>query len=126
MNEHSFEEIKKILYEFIKERDWVQYTSLKNSAMNISVEAAELLEHFRWATTENSLETFKKNRTDITDEIADILISTLMFCSIANINVEKSICDKFDEIKKKYPAGLVKGKNYKYKAYTKKEDDKTT
>ena len=35
---------------FIEERDWEQFHSPKNLAMALSVEVAEILEHFQWLT----------------------------------------------------------------------------
>ena len=39
---------------FISERDWEQFHSPKNLAMALSVEVAEIVEHFRWLTEEQS------------------------------------------------------------------------
>ena len=38
------------LRQFEEERDWVKFHSPKNLASALSVEAAELLEHFQWLT----------------------------------------------------------------------------
>ena len=40
--------IQQQLREFAAERDWEQFHSPKNLASALSVEAAELLEHFQW------------------------------------------------------------------------------
>ena len=42
------------LREFAQERDWEQFHSPKNLAVAVSVEAAELLEHFQWLTDSQS------------------------------------------------------------------------
>jgi dCTP diphosphatase len=39
---------------FIEERDWEQFHSPKNLAMALSVEVAEVVEHFQWLTEEQS------------------------------------------------------------------------
>ena len=39
---------------FIRERDWEQFHSPKNLAMALSVEALEIVEHFKWLTEEQS------------------------------------------------------------------------
>ena len=36
------------LRSFADERDWAQFHSPKNLAMALSVEAAEIVEHFQW------------------------------------------------------------------------------
>jgi dCTP diphosphatase len=39
---------------FIEDRDWGQFHSPKNLAMALSVEVAEIVEHFQWLTEEQS------------------------------------------------------------------------
>ena len=42
------EEIIEKLERFVEERKWKKYHTPKNLAISISIEAAELLEHFQW------------------------------------------------------------------------------
>ena len=44
-----------MLREFAAAREWDQYHTPKNLAAAMSVEAAEVLEHFQWLTDEQSL-----------------------------------------------------------------------
>ena len=39
---------------FARNRDWEQFHSPKNLAMALSVEVAEIVEHFQWLTQEQS------------------------------------------------------------------------
>ena len=48
------EGLRTALGAFIEERDWEQFHSPKNLAMALSVEAAEIVEHFQWLTEEQS------------------------------------------------------------------------
>ncbi len=112
----AFQEIKEKIKQFVKERDWEQYHSPKNLSMSISIETAELMEHFQWLTIEQSKELLKdrKKRIEIEDEIADIAIYVLDFCNIFNIDFEKIVAAKLRKNKKKYPIRLSKGKTNKY------------
>ena len=47
-------ELIKKIKQFREERDWDRYHSPKNLAMALSVEVAELVEHFQWLTQEES------------------------------------------------------------------------
>ena len=47
-------ELIKKIKQFREERDWDRYHSPKNLAMALSVEAAELVEHFQWLTQQES------------------------------------------------------------------------
>jgi len=57
MNEaiDDLETLKLALRDFAAARDWRRYHTPKNLAMAMIVEAAELVEHFQWATPEESL-----------------------------------------------------------------------
>lgn len=46
--------IQQKIREFRDERDWMQFHNPKNLAISISIEAAELLEHFQWIQNEAS------------------------------------------------------------------------
>jgi NTP pyrophosphatase (non-canonical NTP hydrolase) len=51
---HVLEDLRLALRRFAAERDWEQFHSPKNLAMALSVEAAELLEHFQWLSDAES------------------------------------------------------------------------
>ena len=48
--------LKKQVSEFRDSRDWLKYDTPRSLAISISVEAAELLEHFQWKTDEQMRE----------------------------------------------------------------------
>ncbi len=48
------EDLRSAIGAFIRERDWEQFHSPKNLAMALSVEVAEIVEHFQWLTEEES------------------------------------------------------------------------
>ena len=47
-------ELRKLVADFVAQRDWSQFHSPKNVSMALAIEAAELMEHFQWLTTEAS------------------------------------------------------------------------
>ena len=47
-------DLRNAIEAFIEERDWEQFHSPKNLAMALSVEVAEVVEHFQWLTEEQS------------------------------------------------------------------------
>ena len=60
------------LRKFAKDRDWDQFHSPKNLTMALSVEVAELAEHFQWLTEDQSKTLDDKTMAEVTDEIADV------------------------------------------------------
>ena len=49
-----FQQLSTDIEDFVSVRDWQQFHSPKNLSMALSVEAAELVEHFQWLTADQS------------------------------------------------------------------------
>lgn len=111
------ENLLKIVREFNRERDWEQYHSPKNLAMALSVEVAEVVEHFQWLnqTQSRSMELSKKE--EIKDEIGDILIYLVNLADKLGIDPIQAALDKIEKNRKNYPVKLSKGKALKYREY---------
>jgi len=98
------EEIIHRLKKFVKERKWEKYHTPKNLAMSISIEAAELMEHFQW--NEESFPDLRKNnekRKEVEEELADVMIYCLLFFYYLGSDVETVIMNKIQQNEKKYP-----------------------
>lgn len=117
-NKTTIGQLKKIANQFVNERDWDQFHSLKNLSAYIAIEASELMEIFVWARTDKDIEyLYQKKHEEIEHEVADILLSLLSFCNKAKIDLSDSFFKKMEINKKKYPIEKVKGKFYKYFDY---------
>ncbi|MDZ7759641.1 MAG: nucleotide pyrophosphohydrolase [Desulfovermiculus sp.] len=103
------------LIDFRDERDWAQFQTAKNLALSISLEAAELLEHFQWTTEDHDIPPDK--REAMAEEVADILIYLLLFAHKIDIDPVQAAQDKIDKNAQKYPAELVRGRSDKYTQY---------
>lgn len=86
--------------DFRDERNWRQFHNPKDLAISISIEAAELLEDFQWISSEKAL---KENKENIREEIADVLIYSLMLCSDLGLDVKEIVEEKIGKNGKKYP-----------------------
>lgn len=69
---------------FLTERNWWQFHNPKNDATNILVESAELIEHFIDSQLSD------KSLLGIKDEIADVLLATIVFCISNNISIKEA------------------------------------
>jgi len=105
---YSLEKLKKELKNFVKERQWERYHTLKNLAISISIESAELLEHFQWwdKDLENISEEEKK---EIGYEIADIFTYLLHLSEKLGVNILKITEEKLEKTKQKYPVEVFNG-----------------
>lgn len=81
---------------FAEERDWGQFHTPKNLAAALSVEAAELLEHFQWLTPEQSAALSDRQRVEVGEEIADVLLYLLQLAGKLHIDVMEAAWRKLD------------------------------
>ena len=107
---YSLEKLKNELKNFVKERQWEKYHTLKNLAVSVSIESAELLEHFQWWDKKPE-EISEEERKEIGYEIADIFTYLLHFSDKLGIDILKITEEKLEKTKQKYPVERFKG-NY--------------
>ena len=108
------EDIKEVVQKILKfrdERDWKQFHDSKNLATAISIEAAELNELFLWKSVEESEQV---DRAKIKEELADILIFSLLLAHKHDFNIKEIILEKVHTNSKKYPTEKAKGTAKKY------------
>ena len=82
--------------------------------MALSIEAAEIMEHFQWKTTEESRDLDAETFNEVKDEIGDTLVYLLRLCDELNIDPIKAANDKILKNAEKYPVEKAKGKSKKY------------
>ena len=101
----TVQELKRLVTEFREERDWKKYNTPRNLAVSISIEAAELLEHFQWKTDAEIGQMIgkKQRRDEVSDELADVIIYCLGFSDVMGIDVSRALRRKLGKIKEKYP-----------------------
>jgi dCTP diphosphatase len=113
----SLEQIKTRLPEFASGRDWDQFHSHKKPAMALIVEAAELVEHFRWLKGEESAVLQPDKPAEVEQELADIQIYLIRLADKLNVDLMKAVASKIELNEKKYPAGMARGSSNKYSEY---------
>ncbi len=92
------------LRQFAAARDWEQFHSPKNLASALSVEAAELLEHFQWLTEEQSRNLDGSTKAAVGQEIADVLLYLLQLADKLGLDVAQEAQDKLVSNAIKHPA----------------------
>ena len=102
------------IVKFRDSRDWKQFHNPKDMAISLSLEAAEVLEHFQWKNKEEIEVYVKTDKEHIGKELADVLYWVLLMSNDLNIDIEKSFNKKMIENAKKYPISKAKGKHIKY------------
>jgi NTP pyrophosphatase (non-canonical NTP hydrolase) len=109
-------ELKAVILAFAQERDWLQFHTPKNISMALAAESGELMEHFLWATPEQSQAVVHDpaKRGKIADELADVVIYALEFANTAGLDLAAAIESKMAANAKKYPVEKAKGRADKY------------
>ena len=107
-------ELQASLRAFADEREWDQFHSPKNLAAALSVEAAELLEHFQWLTEDQSRSVPDDKREAIAEEIADVFLYLLQLADKLGIDPVQAARKKMQTNSIKYPVERAKGTSKKY------------
>lgn len=105
----EIEDLQAALRQFAQERDWGQFHTPKNLAAALSVEAAELLEHFQWLTDEQSGALTGEQRTEVGHEIADVLLYLLQLSDKLGIDPIEAARKKMVINAANYPAEKQRG-----------------
>jgi len=110
--ETTVAELRQLIAAFIRERAWEQFHDPKNLSMAIATEAAELMEHFRWAKNSESRDILNDpaRKREVAEEIADILAFLLSFANTADLDLTSTLHAKMDKNARKYPPDKYQGR----------------
>jgi NTP pyrophosphatase (non-canonical NTP hydrolase) len=87
-------ELTQAMHEFVGKMGWYEQSSprpqtLRNLAVSLNLEAAEVLEHFQWNET-------LKDPQSFADELADVMLYLLQLASLSEIDLEKAVLAKLE------------------------------
>ena len=97
MDKINIEDLTRMMNEFVALKGWYDENSTRpqtpqNIAISLSLESAEILEHFQWTDK-------IKNKEALASELADTALYLLQLASVSNIDLEKAILDKLEHNK---------------------------
>lgn len=83
------------MHRFVAEQGWYDPQSpkpqtLRNLAISLNLEAAEVLEHFQWSEVTDE-------KGELGEELADVALYLLQIASLAGIDLEAAILDKLEK-----------------------------
>jgi len=110
--ETTLAELREMVREFVDARDWHQFHSPKNLSMALAIEAAELMEHFQWITTDASraVGADADKLTAVTEELADVMCYGMALANELGIDISAALRDKMKKNEAKYPAEEFRGR----------------
>lgn len=105
-------ELRGEIEQFVSLREWNAFHSPKNLAMSIAIEAAEIMEHFQWYATEESIERLSDpvEYAEVREEVADVMIYLLSFCNATNIDAADAVRAKMARNEGRFPVDVVRGR----------------
>ena len=105
-------ELRKLVADFVAERDWSQFHSPKNVSMALAIEAAELMEHFQWLTTDASRELASEPEklAEVGDELADVIGYSFALANELGLDISSAVRAKMVKNAEKYPAEKYRGR----------------
>ena len=111
-SETTISQLRYLVNDFVDRRDWHQFHAPKNLAMSISIEAAELMEHFQWLDLDESraLADDPDKLTAVGEELADVVCYALAMANELELDLSKAVRDKMAKNERKYPAGEFRGR----------------
>ena len=89
------EKLRREIIKFQSERDWKKFHTPENLAKSISIEAAELLEHFQWGK--------EYDIRKVADELADVLNYCILMADALDLDIEEIVLNKMEKNAVKYP-----------------------
>jgi NTP pyrophosphatase (non-canonical NTP hydrolase) len=88
----ELKELEKYMHAFVASKGWYDTDSPKeqsprNLAASLTIEAAEVLEHFQWQHD-------VIDRPALASELADVALYLIQLASVADIDLEQAILEK--------------------------------
>lgn len=96
-------------------RDLKQFHNPKDLALSLVLEATEVLEIFQWKQDMEAINSVSRERKDdLADELADVLIYTMLMANDLGIDLAEALQAKVEKNNANYPVDKAKGSDKKY------------
>ncbi len=90
----DIKELTDRMHAFVRSKGWYEADSQRpqkprSLAISLSLEAAEILEHFQWREE-------PKDKDELASELADVALYLLQLASVSGIDLEQAILKKLE------------------------------
>jgi dCTP diphosphatase len=110
----TIDELIQIVVQFRDERDWKQFHTPKELAIQLVLESAEVIELMQWRSGQELDEHLAENRELVADELSDVLHSVLLIAAEMKIDLAAAFKSKMAKNAVKYPVEKSRGSAQKY------------
>ena len=111
-NSTTIADLRQRVRDFVDEREWQRFHTPKNLCMALSVEVAELVEHFQWLDAEESQARGQDPafRAAVAEEVADVCCYLLSLVNTLGLDLSTAVVEKMQKNARKYPADIFRGR----------------
>ncbi len=93
-NKLTIKELTGMMHELVRSKGWYEQDSKRpqtprNLAVSLSIEAAEILEHFQFTDE-------VKDKDELGSELADVTLYLLQLASVSEIDLEEAVLKKIE------------------------------
>jgi dCTP diphosphatase len=126
--ETSVGQLKALVLDFSKERDWEQFHHPKDLGLALASEVGELLDHFRFKSNEQIQSDLGHDcmHQEIAHELADCLWAILRLADVCQVDLASALQEKVELAAIKYPVAQSFGRSDKYTAYRPTDPETTS
>ena len=103
-----------LIIKFRNQRNWQQFHNPKDCALSLTLEVAEVLEHFQWRNGEELDKYLAEHKEDVADELSDVLYWVLLLANDLKIDLSEALPKKLEKSALKYPIEKSSGNHTKY------------
>ncbi|MBV7538350.1 nucleotide pyrophosphohydrolase [Duganella sp. sic0402] len=108
MNTSDLHDLRDRTRQFARERDWARFHTPKNLAMALSVEVAEVAEHFQWLQSGTGDELDAAGRAAVRHELADVLLYLVQLADKLEVDLHAAAVEKMGLNALKYPPNAAR------------------
>jgi dCTP diphosphatase len=107
-------ELTELVIAFREARDWKQFHTPKDLALNLAIESAEVMQLLQWKNGRELDEHLAQHREDLADELADVLHTILLLAEEQQIDLAEAFVRKMQKNEAKYPVEKARGRSTKW------------
>jgi NTP pyrophosphatase (non-canonical NTP hydrolase) len=107
-------ELLELTLKFRADRNWQQFHTPKELAVCLALESAEVMELMQWKQGDELTQHLAARKTDLADELSDVLHALLLLAHDQNIDLGQAYKDKMLKNAVKYPVEKAHGQAKKY------------
>ena len=96
-------------------RDWKQFHTPKDLAINLAIEAAEVMQLVQWKNGDELAVHLQEKQQDLADELSDVLHSVLLMADELGIDLADAFIRKMRKNEEKYPVEKARGRATKWR-----------